>query len=263
LLPALLFIGATLAARFFKVRDDFRKRNRLARQISMIAFSLAMLGKMALKARIYHYGFVLAMPATLVLVVALVDWAPAALKRYGGSAAVFRAGAFVLLGSLVFAYLSMQGRILASKDRWVVGPNGDRLRSDVVRGELVSKALEVFPEIIREGDTLGVLPEGIMLNFLLREPNPTPYTNFMPPEVILYGEAEMLKAFQTHPPDWISLVHKDTSEFGFRFFGQDYGQALYAWIMKAYEPVGVVGALPLQSHRYGILLMSRKEQPTP
>jgi len=102
-----------------------------------------------------------------------------------------------------------------------------------------------------------------MLNFLLRRPNPTPYTNFMPSEVILFGEAGMLEAFKAHPPDWISLVHKDTSEFGFRFFGQDYGQALYAWILEEYQPVGVVGAIPLQTHRYGILLLKRKEPSDP
>ncbi len=262
-LPALLLVGTIPAVRFFGTRGDPGQRERLIRQVSMVAFALAMLGKMALNTRIYHYGFVLAMPATLVLVVALVDWIPSSLKRRGGSAVVFRAGAFVLLGSLVFAYLSFQGQILARKDRWVVGPAGDRLRADMLRGELVNKALEVFPPMIQEGQTLAVLPEGVMLNFLLRRPNPTPYTNFMPTEVVFFGEAGMLEAFKAHPPDWISLVHKDTSEFGFRFFGQDYGRALFSWIKANYEPVGVVGSIPLQDNRYGILFLSRKERSNP
>jgi hypothetical protein len=80
----------------------------------------------------------------------------------------------------------------------------------------------------------------------------------MPTEMILFGEPEIRAAFQGHPPDWIALVHKDTSEFGFRFFGQDYGQSLFAWILEAYRPVGVVGAIPLRDGRYGILLMKRK-----
>jgi len=173
---------------------------------------------------------------------------------------VFRAGSCVLLGGLVFAYLSIQGQIMAGKDRWVVGRAGDALRADALRGELVIKALEVFPEMIEEGQTLAVLPEGVMLNFLLRRPNPTPYTNFMPTEVVFFGDAGMLEAFKAHPPDWISLVHKDTSEFGFRFFGQDYGQELFAWIMEAYQPVGVVGSIPLKDDRYGILLLVRREE---
>jgi hypothetical protein len=256
---ALGILGAALAVRFFRPRNGIAARERLIRQISLVAFALALLGKMVLNVRIYHYGFVLAMPATLVLVVALVGWIPSAIRRYGGSAKVFRAGASVLIGGLVFAYLGMQGDILARKDRWVAGPFGDRLRADPVRGELVNKALEVFPAMIREGHTVAALPEGVMLNYLLRRPNPTPYTNFMPTEMILYGEEKMLDAFRANPPDWISLVHKDTSEFGFRFFGQDYGKALFAWIMEAYEPVGVVGAMPLATQQHGILLMKRKE----
>lgn len=117
--------------------------------------------------------------------------------------------------------------------------------------------------MIGEGQTLAVLPEGVMLNFLLRRANPTPYTNFMPTEVVFFGETGMAEAFKALPPDWIMLVHKDTSEFGFRFFGQDYGQALFAWIMEAYRPVVVVGAIPLQSHRHGILLLSRKDRTDP
>jgi len=263
LLPALLFLGVTLTVRFFAIRGDFGLKERLIRQISMVAFALAMLGKMALNARIYHYGFVFAMPGTLVLVVALVGWIPSALRHYGGSAVVFRTGAFVLLGSFVFFYLNNQAKIMAGKDRWVVGPAGDAVRADPLRGELVNKVLEVFPQLTEEGQTLAALPEGVMLNFLSRRPNPTPYTNFMPTELVFFGEARILKAFEAHPPDWIALVHKDTSEFGFRFFGQDYGQALFAWIMETYRPVGVAGAIPLRSNRYGILLLARREESNP
>jgi hypothetical protein len=262
LLPALLVLGAVPAVRLFRVREDPVERERRIRQISMIAFALAMLGKMALNARIYHYGFVLAMPATLVAVTALVEWIPASLSRFGGSARVFRAGAFVLLGGFVFAYLSMQGEILSRKNRWVAGPAGDALRAGELRGDVVNKVLEVTPELIQEGDTLAALPEGVMLNFLLRRPNPTPYTNFMPTEVVFFGEDRMVEAFEANPPDWIMLVHKDTSEFGFRFFGRDYGQDLFAWIMETYRSVGVAGAFPLQSHRQGVLLMARKEPPS-
>ncbi len=255
---ALLFIGAILTVQFFRTRGDPGARERKVRQISLTVFALAMLGKMALNARIYHYGFVLAMPATLLLVVALMDWIPAAVERRGGSSLVFRAGAFVLLGGLVFAYLGIQGRVMSRQDRWVTGPAGDRLRADAVRGGIVDKVLEVFPRRIQAGETLAALPEGVMLNFLLRRPNPTPFTNFMPTEMILFGETKILAAFREHPPDWIALVHKDTSEFGFRFFGQNYGRKLFAWIMAAYRPVGVVGAIPLRDNRQGILLMRRK-----
>jgi hypothetical protein len=68
----------------------------------------------------------------------------------------------------------------------------------------------------------------------------------------------MLDAFRKAPPDWIALVHKDTSEYGYRFFGRDYGRGFGSWIRTDYDPVTLIGAMPLQSEQFGILLLRRK-----
>ena len=106
--------------------------------------------------------------------------------------------------------------------------------------------------------TLAVLPEGVMLNYLARRVNPTPYNKLMPPELIAFGEQDVLQAFADDPPDFIMLVHKDTSEFGARFFGRDYGRRIFEWIHAGYEPVLVIGHPPLRDERFGMMLMRRK-----
>ena len=82
----------------------------------------------------------------------------------------------------------------------------------------------------------------MILNYLSRLANPTPYVYFMPSDVLIYGEQHMLDGFRSTPPDLVVLVHKDTSEFGARFFGTDYGRPLYGWIRENYDPVARVGA---------------------
>lgn len=52
-----------------------------------------------------------------------------------------------------------------------------------------------------EGETLVVLPEGISLNFYLRSESPMPYTNFMPPELIILGAENILADLNSEPPD--------------------------------------------------------------
>ena len=52
----------------------------------------------------------------------------------------------------------------------------------------VNRALEYLRERMAPDETLAVLPEGVMLNYLLRRRAPTPYINYMPPELRLYGE---------------------------------------------------------------------------
>ena len=76
----------------------------------------------------------------------------------------------------------------------------------------------------------------------------------------LFGEERICEAFQSHPPDLIVVVHKETSEFGFRFFGNDYARRLGAWIKANYRPVWLRGPPPLRGDEGGILLMERRSR---
>jgi len=83
----------------------------------------------------------------------------------------------------------------------------------------------------------------------------------MPPELAFYGEDRMLAALRAAAPDTIVLVHKDTREYGVRFFGRDYGRRLYAWIRRNYREVATFGARPLRGGRFGIALLRRLDVP--
>ena len=83
----------------------------------------------------------------------------------------------------------------------------------------------------------------------------------MPPELAFYGEERMLAALRAAPPDYVALVHKDTREYGVRFFGHDYGRRLYAWIRRNYREVATFGARPLHDQRFGIALLRRVDTP--
>jgi hypothetical protein len=105
-----------------------------------------------------------------------------------------------------------------------------------------------------------VLPQGAILNYLARRINPTPYTVVDP--LILHvfgGEEGILRAFQAHPPDYFVIVHLAMWEHGFRAFGIDFGMRLTSWIRQRYHEVRVIGANPLQTDQFGLLLLERTE----
>jgi hypothetical protein len=65
--------------------------------------------------------------------------------------------------------------------------------------------------------------------------NPTPYINFMPPEVIMFGQDRILQAFVEHPPDYIVWVtFSDPADYGFINFQVDYGREIYRWVQENY-----------------------------
>ncbi len=134
----------------------------------------------------------------------------------------------------------------------------------MISGRLVlGRAVPILPHLrqkrVAPGKTLAVLPEGAMINYLARRENPTPYINFMPLEVLVFGEGNILSAFERRPPDFVLLVHKDTSEYGPRFFGADYALRIGEWIHGGYEPVCAVGQPPLESDRFGMALLKRRQ----
>jgi hypothetical protein len=227
------------------------ERDREGARLALVLFAGVLLGKMVLNTRLHHYGFVLALPAAAVLAAAAFDWIPEARRARVGDRATFLTRAAVL--GLV---LSLVPWHMARADAWFerqtarVGTGRDAFLADG-RGRLVRAALAEIERRTDAQDTVLVLPEGVMLNYLCRRATPTPHLNFMPPEMSFFGEEAVLAALRATPPDLVVLAHKDTSEYGFPLFGTDYGEKIMAWVRGRYTETWRAGARPLQSSAQG------------
>ncbi|MBX7221256.1 MAG: hypothetical protein K1Y36_15010 [Blastocatellia bacterium] len=115
---------------------------------------------------------------------------------------------------------------------------------------------------LKPTETLVVLPEGILLNYLFRKTNPTPYIVFTPYDLVSYGgETVTLQGLQTHAPDVIVLLQRTFGDWEFPPFGTDarYGQAISNWMRQQYVCVRVIGAEPgTGSKAYGVAVWQRK-----
>lgn len=221
-------------------------------------FSLALLLKIILFARIWHYGFVLAAPAMLWVVAWSLDDLPRTLFlrapiRWGWRLLVI--GVLIFFGFLEWIASSQNIRQL----QYTLGSGGDRYRTGS-NATFLNAFLTHARTSMPPGTTLSALPEGAMLNYLLQLESPVPYTILMPPEVFTFGETTILETFRSSPPNYVLLLHKDTSDFGYRFFGTDYGAQLMSWIRTEYQPVWALGPPPLQDTAGGLLLLRRRNE---
>ena len=255
---------AALLVTLLRRRPKDGETARWALKLVFLVFSSALLGKIILNAHLGHYGFVLAAPATCALIVAGLAWAPRALERAGADGAPLRALVLGLVVALALVYGNATRTQVAAKG-FLVRAGGDALRTQGMFGRHVDRALRDLEVRLADGDTLLVLPDGAMLNFLLRRRNPSPYVNFMPPEVMIFGEERILAAFEASPPDAVLLVHRDTGEYGARFFGTDYGQQLMAFVRRNYETAMRSGGPPLRpGTRFGVeVLVPRRPADPP
>jgi drug/metabolite transporter (DMT)-like permease len=234
-----------------------RERKRTAMELAFAVLALVLLGKMILNARIQQYGFVLALPATLLAATTISSRLPRVLDRRRLRGDFLRAAAVAVFVVAGIAHLRATAWWTSRKSsRPAAGANS--FRADP-RGDFAAEAMKELRARMAPGATLAVFPEGVMLNFLLYARNPTSYVNFMPPEFLFFGEDRILAAFQSHPPDFVALVHKETREYGYPLFGRDYGQSLMAWVRETYAPVVLLGDEPLvPGARFGVQILARK-----
>jgi hypothetical protein len=257
-LPVIVLVGALgYLSLLAGNRQQIRPCPRVLLGVMMTVFAGGLLLKMALNARLYHYGFVLAMPATLLVVTWLTGSVPALLRKRGGSGLLFRGVALATVLAVVLVHVEATSRAYARKVH-PVGSGADAFLADG-RGAFVAEMIRRIERVAQPGATLAVLPEGVMINYLTRRANPTPYVGFLSDASTFFGsEAPLVEAYRRSPPDLILLVHRDSSEHGARFFGQDYAREMMQWIEQNYEPVSLLGAPPFTSDRYGMLLFARR-----
>lgn len=241
----LVALGAWVLASWRALTAPDAEREAWAERAAFGLFALVMMAKILLVVTVGHYGFALALLGSLLFLVISLEWLP---RMSGGPplpGVVLRAVSLGLVGALAFAFERTSEETIDSLTV-TVGEGADAFRAEPLRGEGVQQLCEQIGARTRPGQSVLVLPEGILVNYLTRRRTPTRHINFMPPELALFGEEEIVKELRAAPPDALALVHKDTSEYGYPLFGIDYGQRIVRWAQRRYQYDWNWGQQPLQ-----------------
>jgi hypothetical protein len=255
LLPLPIFLGIVAIALSWRLVQsrDAAQTQALTRKLMLTVFAGLLLGRIFLKASVLNYGFVLAVPGTMILIVAWLDWLPvwvgAPANRLVHTGMVLCVVILWVLVSLTLSRAAYQER------RFPVGSGSDRFLGDR-RCQWVVPLLEEIRHRVRPGETLCVLPEGIMINYLTRIESSVPFDCFLPAVLQMFDERKIVATFRAHPPDYVLLFHRVTPEYGVALFGRDYGRELSSWVMERYCPVAVYGHDPMSEDGDGLILMA-------
>ena len=244
-------VGVAVAA--WRRRAEPEALRALVVPAAAVTLGLALLGKMILNARVPHYGFYLAMPASLVVVAALVGWLPERLVgAWGGGWGLRLLALSAALAACVVHARVSQGNL--DKKTAIVGQGADAMRTypaavDPDRAAL-GDVVGWLGANTRPEEAVAVLPEGIMINYLSRRRNPTPYLSHLPTELAAFGQPAMDQALVEAAPEVVVVFHRDATEWGLPPFGEDprFGAALMGWLRGGYQPAACLGedaSLPL------------------
>jgi hypothetical protein len=259
-LPVIVILaGVGALVMFFQNRADAVRSARAILQAAFCVLAMVYLFKMILNVRVMHYGFILALPATLAMMACLGDWLPRLIDRAGGAGGILRSAVLCAVAVVAVKHVDLAYRIRAGQT-FSVGSGGDQFWTDA-RGmdQLVGGTLDWISQNTVSDDTVVVIPEGVMINYLTRRASTIPMLTMLPPDLIMFSEQAALDSLKAHPPDYIILVHRHTGEYGANFMGRDYGQSIIQWVEANYDPAALFGHPPLNPNSvFGLGIMKRR-----
>ena len=228
-------------------------RLHLAAAFAAFAFVLAL--KIILNASITHYGFVLALPSFCCAVLLLVDrkLSPASARvpagplpegnpghRSGGGALakpLFPRLAVPLTLLLAFSARALSIQHTTIREAAFVPVARGAYRAPKAVASYLGHTLAWIDRNIPPEATLAVIPEGAVLNVLAGHPASNPFFMLEQGTYLRSGEANILRAYQSSPPDFLLLVKKEVLVSNEPRFGIDYAQPLMAFLDANYSPV--------------------------
>jgi hypothetical protein len=110
------------------------------------------------------------------------------------------------------------------------------------RPELVAELVTLSGALDRATPPAGrvvVFPEGELLNFLTRRPNPIRHKLYIPGYLTRENEGRILDELRREAPDAVVVWSRPAGEYGRNSFGGDYGSRIWRWIREEYRPLAV------------------------
>jgi len=233
-------------------------------RLLLAVLAAALMSRMLLNGRIYQFGFYQAALAALLVPAVLIGELPARLRvgRWGRVAAA--AGCLGLIVPGVTILASHSGQLLRLKTH-SVGEGRDRFFTFPPErdptGEIVGRSSEWLRRAAAgRAQTLLVLPEGEMINYLARQPSPVAPFFFFSAATSGGREAVIVRALDRNPPDWIALVSRDIREYGVQRYGEspEQGGQILAWAGNRYTVAAKLGGDPLDFRQRGLLILKRQ-----
>jgi hypothetical protein len=221
----------------------------------------ALMARMLLNGRIYQYGFVQAALAGVLMPAVITFEMPARLApgRFGKA---LMAAASLLLLACGLVTLCRRSNEAFSDKTYAIGSGADLFYSfspDIDPRGPVIRAMQDRLSRSSPGETLLVLPEGEMINYLVRMPSPLAPDIFYGATLSHGREEALVTQLRAHPPDWVLMISRDLREYGIKRYGELPGQGLdlVSWAWGNYRREFSVGGDPLDVRQAGGILLSR------
>jgi hypothetical protein len=254
-----LTLLAILVSRIMKTVRDPTAQSPLGLLLAAAAFAL--LVRMFLHPRFFHFGFYQAALATMVVLAEILIL----LRQFAGQhklvrLAVHVSAGFVVVAACLSIFLSSarsySGRTFpvgSGRDRFLTAAP-ERDPSGSLTRQIVDELRQLPPD-----DTVLVVPEGLMINYLARRKSPLAEWIFIDLTLAGPAEAAQVQRLAANPPATVVYLHRELGEHGITQWGGpgQPGHLMLNFFHQSYQPRLSVTGNPSDPHRADALILAR------
>lgn len=159
---------------------------------------------------------------------------------------------FTFLMVLVLVFINIFALQITKEDSYIRTKLGT-IKMEKQNALALGEAISYLSNHSAKDDSLLVLPEGIMINYLTQKKWDFYQTSFIPLDFDTFGEDNIIKDVTNKRPDFIMFIKRDTSEYGKEYICKDYGIKTCKYIAKNYSFEGAFG------EKFRVFLFKQKD----
>jgi hypothetical protein len=246
---------------FISLGKDFKRYLSI---IVLMSVSLALLTRIFFNVTTFLYGSFFIVPGLICYIMIIKDFIPS-IAGYKVQAA--ENNKYFLISILIYLTIlsipSINDSLFWYKMRTLETrtSSGRFISYDNLKSRQFWQTVEYLKQNTPSDATLVVLPEGLGLNYFSGRDCPMKYDGYRPDVLRSVGEDNILKEFQARPADYIIITQRPCYEYGYPFFGTDFGVKIYDWIISNYVPIKQIGVIPGKDagFNFGALILKKKQ----
>jgi len=129
---------------------------------------------------------------------------------------------------------------------------------------VVPKMVSFIRSEAQAGKPFLILPEFPMLYVLSGTESPSRWYTLFPGMLDDEAEKQFISDAEARQIEYVIITNRETPDYGYPYFGIDWGQQIYRWVNSNFEPAGEFGKFERRSDApLGALLYKRKRTSEP
>lgn len=155
---------------------------------------------------------------------------------------------FIIYLAVIIGYQNFEHR----KNHPIETPRG-KIFTDEYLYFATQSLVDYINKNTKKTDSVVILPEGAMINFLTDRPGDNFYTSLIPLYVEVFGEDKIIEHFKKNRPEYIVFDNWDTKDYYLRYICKDYAVSICNFVAENYTQEQVID----ESFRYLIFKLRK------